>query len=816
MPEALDTFTGFVDCATLVEQPEGGYYLYLRGWILAHQAPISSLLFSLSESSPETRAHQELRVDVAEMCPLVKHARDSGFRATIPVDIRLSLYRLTFRAILADGSEIHSALQVQPTPSPPPLSLVQTLFAQANGTKDTRFPKTREELRQFMIEAGQLRLDAFLASDAPLAFKQPKTPSLSIIIPVAGQPHLTLACLETIHAHGVPRAEIIIVNSGDDSRTYDLLSKITGVETIELFGNKNFSRACNAGATKARGAYLLFLNNDTIPLAHAIEAALQCHRKHKKCGAVGAKLLQADGLIQEAGSFILPNGGTVGRGRGSDASYPAFNRRVQVDYCSAAFLLTKRSIFTELGGFDERFDPAYYEDVDYCVRVGKAGYRVIFEPTAQVLHLERGTSERSYDVDSLISRSREIFQEIHPEYISQSQLGRSTPHSSSPHETSTKHTAKSILVIDDRLPNPQDGQGQGRSLLVLDTLLDLGLDVSWYPAHGIRSHEGDKQKQPCAVLCPHPNETEADFLRRILPLFSKVLVSRSHHMEQVQLALRAVPQIKPMPTVIYDAEAVQAKREILRFQINSKRSLTPHEVASVVCNEVVVARDADYIVASSPDEAAIFRDFGFESPSILGHGILPSPTSTAFEDRSHFLTVGPMLDSDTPNTDGVMWFMDTVIPHIVSRLKTSRVSLHVVGDCRVPSLAARDGVNLLLLGRLADLAPVYERHRVFIAPTRYSAGIPLKVVEAAAYGIPAVVTPLIAHQLGWTNDCEVLVGSDPADFAVQCARLYTDKSLWERIRANALARIQEQFSILKFKEQLASILAGESGISSAL
>jgi GT2 family glycosyltransferase len=807
MVDTLDSFTGFVDRATLVEQPAGIYFLYLRGWILVPKAPVSALFFSLANNT-ERRAHQEDRTDVADMSPLVPHARGSGFNVTLPVQVPLQEYRVALRASLVGGGEINSTIQVQPTPSPAPAVLAQTLLSPAHHTTNGPHQNKCEERRKLLVEASKMRLEAFMALDHSLTFKSPKAPVVSIVIPVAGQSHLTLGCLETIQTHTSSKLEILVVDSSDDSRTQELLAKTTGITSIRMPGNRNFSRACNAGAKKARGTFLLFLNNDTILLPGAIDSALRCHRTHKHCGAVGAKLVRPDGLIQEVGSFILPNGGTVGRGRGTDTAYPSFNETIAVDYCSAAFLLTKRSIFDEVGGFDERFDPAYYEDVDYCIRLAKAGYQVFVAPTAEVLHLERGTSEKMYDVDNLMARNRGIFQEIHPEYIPQSGITPASPLQPGVKTNTRDKHEETILVIDDRVPHPHEGQGQGRALLLLNTLLEMGFKVAWYPAHGVRSTDAPPKMSNVSVVCPKPKEPSLEFLRRVMPQFPTVLVSRSHHMEQVQLALRSMPQKNCAPRVIYDAEAVQAKREILRFQLQRDRQLTDSEIEAIVCNEVIVARDADAIIASSQDEASIFCDFGFKSPFILSHGIRPSPSKAPFEQRTHLLTIGPMLSTDTPNSDGVEWFMDEVMPHIVSRLRTSKISLHVAGDCRVPALSAREGLQLILLGRLADLSLAYERYRVFVAPTRFSAGIPLKVIEAAAHGVPAVVTPLIAHQLGWSHGNEVLVGSSPSDFAEQCANLYSKKELWERIRSNAVERVRNQFSMEQFQRQVSSIVTG--------
>jgi len=106
-----------------------------------------------------------------------------------------------------------------------------------------------------------------------------------------------------------------------------------------------------------------------------------------------------------------------------------------------------------------------------------------------------------------------------------------------------------------------------------------------------------------------------------------------------------------------------------------------------------------------------------------------------------------------------------------------------------------------------DLTPFYNQSRLFIVPTRYSAGIPLKLLEAASYGVPAVVTPLTATQLGWQEYQELLIGYDPTDFAAKVMQLYSDGDLFYTLRNNALKRIQNEYNPNLFKQTLQRSIA---------
>jgi glycosyltransferase involved in cell wall biosynthesis len=116
--------------------------------------------------------------------------------------------------------------------------------------------------------------------------------------------------------------------------------------------------------------------------------------------------------------------------------------------------------------------------------------------------------------------------------------------------------------------------------------------------------------------------------------------------------------------------------------------------------------------------------------------------------------------------------------------------------------------EIQVLGRVDDLGPLYDQARVFIAPTRFAAGIPLKIIEAAAKGVPVVTTSVLAQQLGWQAGRELMVADTAVDFAERCLELLTDADLWEKIRKNALERIRTDYSKAGFQAKLSRVIYG--------
>ncbi|MCL6622017.1 MAG: glycosyltransferase [Syntrophobacterales bacterium] len=222
-------------------------------------------------------------------------------------------------------------------------------------------------------------------------------PPVSIIIPVYNHLELTQDCLNSLWEH-TPAGlyELIVVDNASTDASGVFLAQQAAAGRLKLISNDanlGFSRACNQGARAAQGEFLLFLNNDTRVTPGWLEALLDTIRADETIAAVGAKLLYPDDSVQHAGVVFNREGRVYHLYRYLHRDHPAVNKVREFQVLTAACLVVRRAAFLAVGLFDENFLNGF-EDVDLCLRLREAGWRLLYQPQAVVYHLESQTQGR--------------------------------------------------------------------------------------------------------------------------------------------------------------------------------------------------------------------------------------------------------------------------------------------------------------------------------------------------------------------------------------------------------------------------------------
>ena len=225
----------------------------------------------------------------------------------------------------------------------------------------------------------------------------PSSPTVSVCVLVLSDDKMAIDCLDSLaDASRKHDVETVVVSNGTPEHARRLLENREDIVLVRSGTNLGFAGGNNLAAEVARGRYLLFLNDDSTVEDGYVDRLIAALDRHSSIGAVGGRILSADGSLQEAGSVLWSDGSANHVGIGLPPGTRELSYVRDVDFVSANGLLVQRSAWEDVGGFDERYFPAYYEDVDLCMSLRQRGHRVVYEPRAQLFHLENQSTSRRF------------------------------------------------------------------------------------------------------------------------------------------------------------------------------------------------------------------------------------------------------------------------------------------------------------------------------------------------------------------------------------------------------------------------------------
>lgn len=642
-------------------------------------------------------------------------------------------------------------------------------------------------VREFRPVRAPEALPALIALDLPLApFALPASPQpeVSVIIPVHGKRPHTVACLRSIAACAVDLPfEVVVVDDASPDDTAAVLAQIQGLRLHALDSNQGFVGACNAGAQQARGRFLLFLNNDTQVTPGWMDALRGTFDDVPGCGIVGSRLLYPDGRLQECGGLVFADGSAWNCGRFDDPRDPRWLYRRECDYVSGAALMVPAELFRQLGGFDPRYAPAYYEDTDLAFAVRAAGYKVLVQPVSTVIHDEGATAGR--DVHTGVKRyqvvNRAAFAAKWRETL------QHHPAAGSPVAAAVdraQRRERRLLVIESTLPDAGRDSGSVRliemlrlagvlgwavTLLADDGRFDPGL-AAWLGAVGIE------------VAAPRPARA---WLRTHGMDFSAVVLSRY---AVAKVWLDAVRASAPRAKVVFDTVDLHHLRE---SRAASAAGLDTATVDATRAGELAIIAQADTTLLTSSVELHLVRQTLPDARLVLlGNVHVVRGRRTGFDARRDLLFIGGF--DHPPNVDAVRWFLSAIWPAL--RARNPDMQLHLVGSADAARRAefAVDGVHVH--GRVEQLEPWLDRCRVSIAPLRFGAGVKGKINSAMASGLPVVATTIAAEAMQLEDGRDVLLADSPEAFVRAVELAYEDPVLWLRLSDGAQVNVASHFS----------------------
>jgi O-antigen biosynthesis protein len=631
------------------------------------------------------------------------------------------------------------------------------------------------------------------------------SPQVSIIIPVYNQIDYTFKCLCSIaeQISSELAFEVIVINDCSTDQTVTILDQIKGLKRIDNTENLGFIHSCNRGVESAKGEYIYFLNNDTELKPEALEQLLLVCEQDPTVGAVGSKLLNSEGSLQEAGGIIWQDGSGWNYGRNENAYAPEYNYLRPVDYCSAASLLVRKSVLTNLNGLLTDLAPAYYEDTDLCFAIRhQLGLKVMYQPKSVVIHHEGiscGTELTSgikrYQSRNMVKFRQKWAAELEEYATNQGQIGAKT--------ASRRHLGnKTILVIDTYAPCYDKESGARRLWQLMQIFKQLNFHVIFVPDNGAREQPYVAMLQDMAIEVaftePGYGKTIDQQLIELLPLVDIAWVCRPQLFEKYAPLIRQYDQIK----LIYDTVDLHYLRMQRALALEGQSIEKIRSWIRMQSRELKAAHDADLTITVTKTEQEILQQQQIAHLAVVPNLHLPyAKEKPSFGQREGLLFIGSY--NHPPNIDAVCWLCQKIMPLVWSQLPELTITLlgsHVTEEVQ----ALGQDERIFVPGYLADVTPYFLNHRLFVAPLRYGAGMKGKIGQSLEYGLPVVATSIGTEGMNLTHEQNVLEANEPQEFAQQIIRLYKNEELWNKL-AGKSARALAPLTPDSIKQELSQI-----------
>jgi GT2 family glycosyltransferase len=636
----------------------------------------------------------------------------------------------------------------------------------------------------------------------PFAFPISSAPEVSIVIPVHGRYDLTYHCLYAVHEHLDGReVEVIVIDDCSPDDTGMRLARFGNVTVLRNPVNEGFVRSCNRGAACARGRFLVFLNNDTQVQSGWLAALLRVFVQRPGAGLAGSQLIYPDGRLQEAGGILFSDGSAWNYGHLDDPNKPQYSYLREADYCSGAALAIPRRLFDELGGFDEYFAPAYYEDTDLAMRVRKAGYEVYYQPLARVVHFEgasAGTDRgavvagmkryQAVNQGKFLARWRDTIKDW-------GRRGEDLDHAKE------RRVRRRVFVVDNYMLTPDKESGSLRMVNVFRILQEMGFKVTFAAANleAPQPYVSQLQERGIEVLYRPYLRSVKRHLADHGSLYDLVILSRA------DAAAAVMPHARrycPGARLIYDTVDLHFLRE------ERLAALTGDASARAVAarrrrQELGLIDEADACLVVSDAELDLLK---VERPKARLHRVSNIhrviDSNTPFQERQDILFIGAF--AHPPNTDAVRWLAAEILPRV--RADLPALQCHVIGADPPADIRALRTPGLILHGYVPDVTTFFGKCRLSVAPLRYGAGVKGKVNQSLAFGLPVVVTTQGSEGMYLEHGVSALIADDTVEFALAIIRLYTDADLWSRLSAAGRAVTQKHFSFAAARQALGEVV----------
>lgn len=640
-----------------------------------------------------------------------------------------------------------------------------------------------------------------VATCPKLTFENLVDPEVSIIIPAYNQFGFTYNCLKAILENTTEISyEVIVADDHSTDEIKNIERIVIGIKVLHNEKNLGFLLNCNNAAQYARGKYILFLNNDTQVQYNWLKPLVELMKLNKDVGMVGSKLVYPEGYLQEAGGILWKDGSAWNYGHLNNPENPEFAYVKEVDYISGAAIMIRKSLWKKIGGFDETFIPAYYEDTDLAFEVRKNGYKVLYQPASVVIHFE-GVSNgnnvlsgqkryQTINQKKFFLKWKDILGREHFENGTELYLAKDRG-----------QTKKQILVVDHYVPNYDKDAGGRCTFMYIKMFLKLGLKVTFIgdsfakiePYTGVLNQLGVE-----VLFGDYYRENWREWLKDNLKYFDYIYLQRPH------ISIKYIDLVKEYSwgKIFYFAHDLHYLRMYRDYLVSgNEESLKESEYWKKIEMELFEKTDVGHVVGSYEQEVIQkkFPDKPIRNIPLYIYEDFPPTVEKDFSKRRDILFVGSF--NHLPNVDAVIWFATEVFPNLLE--KYPDLKWHIVGSNAPERVKLLESDHIILEGFVSDtkLCELYNNCRLVVVPLRYGAGVKGKVVEAAYYQIPVVTTTIGGE--GIDASVGAFAMEDRADkMAELIEHLYIDLNKLEKMSNAGVELIREYFTLEKAEKVL--------------
>jgi GT2 family glycosyltransferase len=657
-------------------------------------------------------------------------------------------------------------------------------------------------LDERLLMGADLKLDLVVKKDIhenditgypPIALPKIDKPLVSIIIPVYNQFAYTYSCLRAITEHsGNVSYEVILADDCSKDLTSQIEKVIKNIRVVRTDRNLRFLKNCNYSAKFARGKYYLFLNNDTQVQPDWLEPLVKLLEENPDIGLTGSRLVYPDGRLQEAGGILWKDGSAWNYGHGNNPALPEYHYVKEVDYISGASMMVRCELWKQLGGFDERFAPAYCEDSDFAFSIRKAGYRVVYQPLSIVVHFEgisNGT-DISAGLKAYQIENQTKFYEKWKDVLESEHL----PNGQDPFLTRDRSQMKKrILVIDHRVPWYDKDAGARNVFMYTRIFLQLGLKVTFMPDNYFPQEPYTQEMEQLGIEVLYGNyyfKYCREWLKDNVHYYDYIYVNRPHIAVKYMDLLKEYAKGK----IIYFGHDLHYLREYRQYEVS-------HNEAYLVSSkkwktmEFDLIRKADVVYTVGDYEYEVLKKEFPEKPlrniPIFTYEPLDDTSKPVLEGREDLLFVGGF--GHPPNIDAVLWFAKDIFPKIQKVYPD--IKWNIVGANPTDEIKSVANDNIHLLGFVSDerLKELYRECRLVVVPLRYGAGVKGKVVESVYNQCPTITTPIGAEGLSLEEDAFAVAEADDS-FSDRVIELYRDNDELMRLMSHSRNFINHHFT----------------------